>query len=307
MKGRLYGLGVGPGDPELLTLKALRVLRSAAVVAYPATEEGASFARAVVAEWLSPRQREVALRFPMRPEAPPEAAYDKAAAALAAELEAGYDVACLCQGDPLFYGTFGHLLSRLAGRYPVEVVPGVSSLGAASAAAAAPLACREETLVVVPATIGEAALESRLLGVEAAAVVKLGRHLEKLRRVLSRLSLLDRALYVERASLSQQRVIPFNALDAREAPYFSMALLPPPSRIVSSSLCTCDITSARKRMLASKRAEVGSIFVSSTFAGADEFIVEDSLRSAMGQKSRLITVYHAGIGAQRDLAVTSSL
>src|SRR5690242_18365456 len=102
--GRLYGLGVGPGDPELLTLKALRLLRTVSVVAYPAPENGDSFARSIVAAWISGQQREIAIRFPMRPGPPPIQIYDRAAAALAAELDAGYDTALLCQGDPLFYG-----------------------------------------------------------------------------------------------------------------------------------------------------------------------------------------------------------
>ena len=91
--GRLYGIGVGPGDPELLTLKGLRLLRAAAVVAYPAPEHGDSFARAIVAAWLDRGQREIAVRFPMRPGPPPAQIYDAAARAIAAELAAGRDVA----------------------------------------------------------------------------------------------------------------------------------------------------------------------------------------------------------------------
>src|SRR5512146_2926311 len=99
--GQLYGIGVGPGDPELLTLKALRLLRAAPVIAYPATEDGDSFARRIVARWLDRGQREIVLPFPMRPGPPPAAAYEAAAARLEAALDAGDDVACLCQGDPL--------------------------------------------------------------------------------------------------------------------------------------------------------------------------------------------------------------
>ncbi len=131
--GRLYGLGVGPGDPELLTLKALRLLRTVPVVAYPAPEHGDSFARSIVAAWIEGHQREIAIRFPMRPGPPPVGIYETAAVALAAELESGRDVALLCQGDPLFYGSFINLLTRLAGRYRIEIVPGVSSLTAVAA------------------------------------------------------------------------------------------------------------------------------------------------------------------------------
>src|SRR5438105_13590561 len=120
--GVLHGLGLGPGDPELVTLKALRLLRAAAVVAYPAPEEGDSFSRRIVAEWLDRGQREIAIRFPMRPGPPPAAIYDAAAAELAAVMDGGDDIAYLCQGDPLFYGSFAGILTRLAARYRATVL-----------------------------------------------------------------------------------------------------------------------------------------------------------------------------------------
>jgi precorrin-2/cobalt-factor-2 C20-methyltransferase len=221
--GRLYGLGVGPGDPELLTLKALRLLREAAVVAYPAPDHGDSFARAVVAAWLDRGQREIAIRFPMRPGPPPTEIYGDAATAIAAELDAGYDVALLCQGDPLFYGSFIGVFSRLTSRYEIEIVPGVSSLTAGAAAAQAPLTTRDEALTVVPATLAEAELARRLHETDVAAIVKLGRHLAKVRGVLKRLGMLADALYVEHASLPDQRVRRLSEVD--EARYFSLALI----------------------------------------------------------------------------------
>ena len=225
IRGRLYGLGVGPGDPELLTLKALRLLRAAPVVAYPAPEQGDSFARSIVAIWLEARQREIAIRIPMQPGPPPAAIYDAAAAELATELDRGDDVALLCQGDPLFYGSFLHLFARLAGRYRVEIVPGVSSITACAAAASTPLVMRDEALVVIPATLGEAEIARRLAESDTAAIVKLGRHFQKVRRVLRELDLLDSARYVERATLPNQRISPLADVDAAEIPYFSMALV----------------------------------------------------------------------------------
>ncbi len=226
MSGRLYGLGVGPGDPELLTLKALGVLKRVRVVAYPALEEGDSFARAIVAAHLSADVREIAVRVPMSPD--PNAAlgaYDRAAVEIAAELEAGRDVAVLCQGDPFLYGSFMYLHERLVGRFQVEVVPGVTSLTAAAAAAGRPLVARNESLAVVPATLSEEALVERLSGSDALAIVKLGRHLEKVRRVMARIGRADEAIYVERATLPQQLLAPLSqAPDA--APYFSMILVP---------------------------------------------------------------------------------
>jgi precorrin-2/cobalt-factor-2 C20-methyltransferase len=223
--GRLYGLGMGPGDPELVTLKAVRLLRAAAVVAYPAPEEGDSFARRIAAEWLDRGQKEIAIRFPMRPGPPPAAIYDDAAAQLAAVLDRGDDVAFLCQGDPLFYGSFAGIMTRLAARYPVTVVPGVSSLTACAAAAGLPLVQRDASLGVFPATLDEGTLARRLAEADSAAVIKLGRHFAKLRRVAERLGLLDGAVYVEHASLPDQRVMRLAEVDPAQVPYFAMALL----------------------------------------------------------------------------------
>jgi precorrin-2/cobalt-factor-2 C20-methyltransferase len=224
--GRLYGLGLGPGDPELVTLKALRLMRAAPVVAYPAPEHGASFARAIAAAWLSPAQREIAIRFPMQPGPPPDAVYNEAAVRLASVLDDGADIAFLCQGDPLFYGSFSGILDRLADKYPVTVVPGVSSLTACTAIAGVPLARRDDALAVVPATLEPAALERLLAGAEPAAVIKLGRHFAKLRAVLDRLGRLDGALYVERASLPEQRIAALATIDPASVPYFATALVP---------------------------------------------------------------------------------
>ena len=223
--GRLYGLGVGPGDPELLTLKALRLLRAVPVVAYPAPENGESFARSIVAAWIGGHQREIAIRFPMRPGPPPVEIYDGAAAELAAELEDGRDAALLCQGDPLFYGSFINVFTRLAGRYRIEIVPGVSSLTACAAAAAIPLVSQDDTLAVIPATLDEDQIAARLAASDTAAIVKLGRHVAKMRRVLDRLGLLDVAVYVEHATLPNQRIAPFACITPDLAPYFSMVLV----------------------------------------------------------------------------------
>ncbi len=227
MTGTLYGLGVGPGDPELVTVKVLRVLRGLPVVVYPAPDQGASFARSVVASHLSPAQTEIAIRVPMtRAVAPAQAVYDRAAIEIAWHLEAGRDVGLLCQGDPFFYGSFIQIFERLTSRFPTQVVPGVSSLTACAAAAGVPLVARDEILTVLPATLAEAALEKRLKQAEAAAILKLGRHLPKVRRVLRRLRLSARATYIEHASLASQKILPLEAADPTSAPYFSMILVP---------------------------------------------------------------------------------
>jgi precorrin-2/cobalt-factor-2 C20-methyltransferase len=224
--GTLYGLGLGPGDPELITLKALRLLRAAPVVAYPAPTGGASFARSIVAEFLCRGQLELRVDVPMNPD-PQYAleAYAVGAAAIAEHLAAGRDVALLCQGDPFFYGSFMYLFGLLAKHFTIEVVPGVSSVMAAAAATGVPLVCRDDVMTVVPATLSAAELEKRLEAASGIAILKLGRHFSKVREVLGRLGLLERARYVERVSLPQQRMLSVSAVDPASVPYFSMILV----------------------------------------------------------------------------------
>ena len=225
-KGTLYGLGVGPGDPELITLKAHRLLTSAPVLAYPAPEHGDSLARSIVASHLSGKQTEIAIRMPLDLNRfPVEAVYDQAAIDIAEHLDAGRDVAAICEGDPFFYGSFMYLFGRLADRHEVVVVPGVSSLVACPAAAGAPLAARDDTLLVCPGIMDEALMRERLANVEAAAIIKVGRHLDKVRRVLTELDLVERARYVEHATMADQVVLPFSEIEAAKAPYFSMVLI----------------------------------------------------------------------------------
>jgi precorrin-2/cobalt-factor-2 C20-methyltransferase len=206
-------------------LKALRLLRGVPVVAYPAPEHGDSFARSIVADWIEGHQREIAIRFPMRPGPSPVEIYDRAAAELAAELDNGRDVALLCQGDPLFYGSFVNVFTRLARRYRIEIIPGVSSVTACAAAAAIPLVSRDDTLAVIPATLEEDQIAARLADSDAVAIVKLGRHVAKVRRALDRLCLLDGAVYIEHATLQTQRVASFACINGDLAPYFSMVLV----------------------------------------------------------------------------------
>ena len=225
MTGRLYGIGLGPGDPELMTLKAARLIGAAEVVAYPALAGAASFARSIAASLIAEGAREIVIDIPMTTaREPAQAAYDLAAAAIADELESGRDVVCLCEGDPFFYGSFMYLFARLADRFEVEVVPGVTSVTACAARAGMPLAARNERLTVLPGPLPEAELRARIDGAESVAILKVGRHLSKIRAVIDGLGLSARAVYVERASLPDEVVCKL-AEAPEAAPYFSMILL----------------------------------------------------------------------------------
>ena len=225
MTGVLYGVGLGPGDPELMTLKAHRLISGARVVAYPALAGAESFARSIAAAAIAPQAREIVMEVPMTTaRAPAQAAYDRGAAEIAGALEAGADVVCLCEGDPFFYGSFMYLFARLSGRFEVEVVPGVTSITACAARAGMPLAARNERLTVLPGPLPEAELRARIEGAESVAILKVGRHLPKIRAVIESLGLAGRAVYIERASLPGEAVRPL-AEAPEKAPYFSMILL----------------------------------------------------------------------------------
>ncbi|EIC21211.1 precorrin-2 C20-methyltransferase [Thiorhodovibrio frisius] len=233
--GRLIGLGVGPGDPELMTLKALRRLREAPVVAYYAAENKRGNALTTVAEYLRPEQRLIPLIYPITGKIPPppfdyegvmRAFYDHSAETLAEHLSTGIDVAVLCEGDPFFYGSFMYLHDRLVGRFPTEVVAGVCSVVASASALRTPLVYRDQSLLVLSGTLPEAELRSRLTGCEAAAVMKLGTNFAKVRRVITELGLLERARYVERATMSEERIRPLPDITPASVPYFAMILIP---------------------------------------------------------------------------------
>ena len=225
MTGKLYGVGLGPGDPDLMTLRAYRLIAGATVVAYPALAGGDSFARAIAADVIPAAAREIVMDVPMTVDrAPAQAAYDKGAAEIAAALEAGEDVICLCEGDPFFYGSFMYLFARLSERFEVEVVPGVTSITTCAARAGVPLAARNERLTVLPGPLPEAELRSRIEGAESVAIMKVGRHLAKIRGVIEALGLTEKAMYIERASLPEEVVCPLKEAPEK-APYFSMILL----------------------------------------------------------------------------------
>jgi precorrin-2 C20-methyltransferase/precorrin-3B C17-methyltransferase len=233
MAGRLFGVGVGPGDPELITVKALRRIEQADVVAYPVKRHNSSVARRAAAPYLEGK-RELALTYPVTTEGTdhPEGYdgalrefYDESAERIAEHLDAGRDVAVLCEGDPFFYGSYMYLHERLAGRYRTEVVAGVTSFSAAAAAAGTPLAKRDDVLTVLPGTLPPDVLAARLQSCDAAVVLKLGRTFEGVREAAERAGVAERGVYVERASAREERVAPLREIEG-SVPYMSLVLVP---------------------------------------------------------------------------------
>ncbi len=224
--GILYGIGVGPGDPELITLKAQRLINDSDVLAYPAPETGDGLALEIVRPLLMNTPRLLPLRIPISlSPLPAQQAYDLSAKLLEHELDSGNSVAVICEGDPFFYGSFMYLFERISERYKTEIIPGVSSPMACAAALKIPLVYRNEILTILPAPIEESELENRILNTDAAAIIKVGRHLPKIRRVLRHLRLEKYSLYIEHATMNNQKIIQLDKIDSQKVPYFSMVLV----------------------------------------------------------------------------------
>jgi precorrin-2 C20-methyltransferase/precorrin-3B C17-methyltransferase len=222
MAGTLYGVGLGPGDPELVTVKAVRLIAAADVVAYHSARHGRSVARLIAEPYLRGDQIEEQLVYPVTTETIDhpggyegaiEEFYQQAAARLIAHLDAGRDVVLLAEGDPLFYSSYMHMHKRIDGRYATSIVPGVTSVSAASAALAMPLTEGNDVLTVLPGTMAQEQLTERLMTTDAAAIMKISRSYAEVQQALKGKPRLNRRIYVERASGDKQIIQPAGAVD----------------------------------------------------------------------------------------------
>ena len=234
MTGTLFSVGVGPGDPELITLKAARILAATPVYAFFAKRGRPGHARAIAAAHLSARAEMLRFDYPYTTEIPltdPAYAtgmtefYATAANTVATRLDAGQDVAILCEGDPFFYGSAMYLFDHLAPRYPHQVIPGVTGMSGSWARAGLPMTHGDDVLTVLPGTLDGATLAARLVQTDAAVIMKVGRNLPKIRAALAEAGRHD-AIYVERGTMDDERILPLSDLPDGPAPYFSLILLP---------------------------------------------------------------------------------
>ena len=234
MSGRLIGVGTGPGDPELLTLKAVRAIESADVVAYFAKQGNVSNARSIVADLIT-SQIEEPLAYPVTTEIDRRHAdyksatggfYEEAAARVAAHLDAGRTVAVLSEGDPLFYGSYMHIHVRLAHRYPTEVIAGITAMSGCWSQAGLPLVQGDDILSVLPGTLEEDDLIRRLDNTDGAVIMKVGRNMAKIRRAIAAAGRLESAVYVERGTMANGHSLRLADKPDDVAPYFALILVP---------------------------------------------------------------------------------
>jgi precorrin-2/cobalt-factor-2 C20-methyltransferase len=235
MTGRLYGIGLGPGDPELLTLKALRLIQAAPVVSYFAKAGRRGNARTIVDQFMTGKAEEIPLYYPMTTEHAFDSPvyisvlaefYESAVDSLSVHLDAGRDVALLAEGDPLFYGSFMHLYIRLRERYPATVVPGVTGMTGCWSVAGEPMTWGDDTMSVLPGTLSHTGLVEKLRATDAAVIMKLGRNFAKVREAVDEAGMLGRAIYVERGTMADELVMPLAEKLDGKAPYFSLILIP---------------------------------------------------------------------------------
>ena len=234
-KGTLYGVGVGPGDPELITVRAMRVLRETGIVAFFAKKGEHGRARTIAAQALDPHAEMLPLIYPFTVELSArdpkyiEAMknfYGGSADRIASFLDLGKNVAVICEGDPLLYGSYMYLHDRLHKDYPTVVIPGISSYAGCAAAAGIPMVSTDRVLSIVPGTLSETELENRLRHADAAVILKLGRNLAKVRRVLERLGKAEHATYFEHGTTPHQAVMPLRDKPDDASVYFSLVLVP---------------------------------------------------------------------------------
>ncbi len=231
--GTLYGVGLGPGAQDLMSLRADRLVRGARHLAYFRKAGRKGQARAIVEGILRPDVVEFPMEYPVTTEIPLEdpryneilaAFYAECTAHLRALMAQGADVVVLCEGDPFFYGSFMHLYTRLRDIVPIEVVPGITGMSGAWTATGQPITWGDDVLTVLMATLPETVLREKIANTDALVVMKIGRNLPKLKRALAQAGRLEDAWIVEYAQMPRQRVMRLSEAEA-VTPYFSIVLI----------------------------------------------------------------------------------
>ena len=233
--GTVFGVGVGPGDPDLVTIKAAHVLASTSVVAYFCKRGNKSNALSAAERHLQPQAERLELVYPYTVELAPQhpryvaalrSFYAESAARIVERLASGHDVAVLCEGDPLFYGSYLHLHHRLEREHRCIVIPGITSFAGCAARAGLPLVSTDRVFSILPGTLSEAELHARLQGGDPTAIIKLGRNFGKVKSVLERLGRAEAATYVERGTTERERIVPLREQLGDTSIYFSLILVP---------------------------------------------------------------------------------
>lgn len=233
-QGILYGVGLGPGDADLMTVRAHRLLAGASHVAFFRKAGRPGQARRIVDGLLPAGVVEYAMEYPVTTEiAVDDPAYNEALSGFYADCveqlralsDDGHDVIVLCEGDPFFYGSFMHLYTRLVATHPVQVVPAITGMSGAWAATGQPITWGDDVLTVLMGTLPEEQLARHMAQSDALVIMKIGRHIDKVRRALAAAGRLEQAWLVEFATMPGQKVVRLVEAEGRVTPYFSIVLV----------------------------------------------------------------------------------
>jgi len=229
--GRLYGVGVGPGDPELVTLKAKRILSRVPVIFVPLKDrESRSYAKSIIADLISNEQKVIELVFPMLRDKKELAAYWQAAAdTIWGYLKNGEDGAFVNLGDPLLYGTFIHIWETVKKNHPqveVEVIPGISSVNAAAARAVFPLASDDERIAIISGNREDKIIRETIKNFDTVVFMKMNSVFDRLLAILEELKLTKKCVYVRRGTTQEEEIIyDVSQLKGKKVDYFSLLIL----------------------------------------------------------------------------------
>ncbi len=233
--GILYGIGVGPGHPRYLTLRAAGLIKSVDVLAYFAKKGRPGNARTIVTPLVEVTQVQLRLEYPLTTELPASHPdyqkqihefYEESALTISDQLGEGRSVGLLSEGDPFFYGSFMHMWHRLCENHEVEVIPGVTGMSGCWTRANTPITWGDDILRVLPGTLPEDKLTQQLQQADACVIMKVGRNLGKVRRAIAKAGLTQRAIYVERGMMEGEIIMPVSELEKETGPYFAMVLIP---------------------------------------------------------------------------------
>ena len=235
MTGRLYGIGLGPGDPELMTLKAARILQQTNIISYFCKTPKTGHAYTIFSDAIKEKCEEMPLVYPITTEYPVDDPryetlihnfYEESAEQLAKRLSGGEDVGLIAVGDPFFYGSFMHIYHRLHERFECVVIPGVTSMTGCWANAKSPMTWGDDVLTILPGTMNKSTLTQRLQSTDAAVIMKLGKHFSDVRQALQNAGMIERAIYIEYGTMANERIVPMMKKTDDHAPYFSLIIVP---------------------------------------------------------------------------------
>ena len=228
--GCLYGIGVGPGDPELLTLKALKALQKVPVICVPqAAGRRESYALSIVKDYVRPEQEILRTPFPTDDAGGAAQVWRDTSEMVVERLKKGQDVAFLTEGDPMLFSTFSYVLAgvrELCPEAPVEIIPGVSSVMAAAASSGIPLATHGQRLAILPAAYGLDDLSEATSNFDTVVLMKVGPNIVKTLANLRELGLTGQSTYVRRVTTGQEKVITdLNEITDEDSDYFSLLIV----------------------------------------------------------------------------------